>query len=106
MSELKVNEQELEGLKMLVNKQNQNAHVIGGEWLSFLQNSLNILQKAQVVKKEQEDLGKVILRSHGLDPDKFDYTIDFQSREIKQLVIVDGQVQYKTIDVVEEVKGG
>lgn len=106
MSELKVSEQELEGLKALMNKQDNNARLVGGAWIEFMQLSLNIIEKVQGTRKEQEDLGKAILRAHGLDTDKSDYTIDFQSREIKQLVVADGQVQYKTIEIAEEVKGG
>ena len=101
MLEMKISEKKLEGLMLLVNKQDQNARVAGARWLEFLENSLMVLGKVQETRKEQADLGKTILRAHGLDPDKTDYTIDFKTREIKHLVEVEGMPQYVAVNEKE-----
>ena len=103
---MKISEKELDGLMVLVNKQDQHARVAGARWLEFLENSLVVLNKVQETRKEQADLGKTILRAHGLDPDKTDYTIDFKTREIKHLVEVDGEPQYVAVNDKEVVKEG
>lgn len=80
-----ITEQELKGLKDLQVKQDNNAMSAGVMLLGFLESGMGLLMKTQEIRKEQNELGKLILRSHGVDPDKGDYTIDMLTGQIQEL---------------------
>jgi len=101
---MKVTEQELKGLKDLQTKQDQNALIIGVATIEFFERVMNMIGKVQKTKEEQMNLGKLVLRAHGVDPDKVDCTIDMNDGMIKQLVVKDGTAQYIEIQESIEVK--
>ncbi|OGL45178.1 MAG: hypothetical protein A2W05_07470 [Candidatus Schekmanbacteria bacterium RBG_16_38_10] len=101
---MKITEQELKGLKDLQIKQDQNAQVIGIATIEFFERVMNIIGKVQKTKEEQMNLGKLVLRAHGVDPDKIDCTIDMVDGYIKQLVVKDGVAQYAEISDSVEIK--
>lgn len=95
---MNITEQELKGLKDLQIKQDQNANVVGVATIEFFERVMNMIGKVQKTKQEQMDLGKLVLRAHGVDPDKIDCTIDMNDGQIKQLVVKDGIAQYVEIE--------
>lgn len=80
-----ITEQELKGLKDLQAKQDSNAMAAGVMLLGFLESGMGLLMKTQEIRKEQNELGKLILRGHGIDPDKSDYTINMSTGQIEEL---------------------
>lgn len=101
---MKVTDQELKGMKDLQQKQDLHAQTIGITTIEFLERALNILGQVQKTKEEQLNLGKLVLRAHGVDPDKTDCSIDMNDGAIKQLVIRDGTTMYVDIEDTELAK--
>lgn len=97
---MKISEQELKSIKGLQTKQDQNAYVIGIATIEYWENVVTMVAKVQRTKQEQLELGKAVLKAHGVDPDKVDYTIDTNDGSIKQLVVKDGVAQYE--DIIEK----
>ncbi len=95
---MKISEQELLVLKDLQTKQDQNATVVGISTIEFFERVMSMVTKVQKTREDQMNLGKLVLRAHGIDPDKIDCTIDMASGEIRQLVVRDGVTQYVSIE--------
>ncbi len=84
-------------MKDLQQKQDQHAQTIGVATIEFLGRALDILSQVQKTREEQLNLGKLVLRAHGVDPDKADCSIDMNDGSIKQLVVRDGMTMYVDI---------
>lgn len=91
---MKISEKEKNLITSLVRTQDQNAHLLGVSAIQFFETLNSILEKVKNTREKQKNLGEAILRSHGIDVDSGEYTIDTSTREVKKLVVVDGQAKY------------